>query len=79
MDETVTITLYRFENLLGKSNKYDMLIKKMIETSALSGLTDWLTFSGSELSDIIRLFEPVLYEERIHDLKIKDKNINKED
>lgn len=79
MDETVTITLYRFENLLGKSNKYDMLIKKMIETSGLSGLTDWLTFSGSELSDIIRLFEPVLYEERIHDLKIKDKNINKED
>lgn len=79
LEESVTITLWKFEDLISKSKKYDMLIKKMIESSALSWSADWLTFSSEELSDIIRLIEPVIYESRVYALKIKDKNINKED
>lgn len=78
MNETVTISLYKFERLISKSQKYDMLLKKLIESSALSWSNEWLTFdSGVELSDLIRMLEPVIYEERLEDLKEREDNGDK--
>lgn len=79
IEESVTISLWKFEELLKKSDKYDKLIQKLIETSELSWSKDRLCVGSAEVSYLLNYIEPVLYEARLHKLISDDKKRSEED